>query len=242
MGATTAALFPPSSSNTRPNRCATRGPTCRPIRTEPVAVTSATRGSSTSRSPTSRPPMITRHTAGGAPTSSAARWTSAWQASAVSGVSSEGFHTTVSPHTSAIAAFQDHTATGKLNAVIDADHAQRMPGLHQPVARPFGGDGAPVELARQPDREPADVDHLLHFAERLGDGFAGLDRHQRRQLGLVLDQQFTEPRDKGSALRRGRGSPRRKRLSRFGDRGIGTARRRVGDGEQHVAGDRGAGR
>ena len=40
-GVTTAALLPPSSSSTRPNRSATRGPTCLPIRTEPVADTSA---------------------------------------------------------------------------------------------------------------------------------------------------------------------------------------------------------
>ncbi len=37
-------------------------------------------------------------------------------ASAVSGVFSDGFHTTGSPHTKASAAFQDHTATGKLKA------------------------------------------------------------------------------------------------------------------------------
>ena len=39
-------------------------------------------------------------------------------ASAVSGVFSDGFHTTGSPQTSARAAFHDHTATGKLNAEI----------------------------------------------------------------------------------------------------------------------------
>ena len=55
---------------------------------------------------------------GGAPTSAAARSISAWQAIAVSGVSSEGFQTTVSPQTSATAVFHAHTATGKLNAVM----------------------------------------------------------------------------------------------------------------------------
>ncbi len=39
-------------------------------------------------------------------------------ASAVSGVFSEGFHSTVSPHTSASAVFHAHTATGKLKALI----------------------------------------------------------------------------------------------------------------------------
>jgi hypothetical protein len=34
------------------------------------------------------------------------------------GTCEDGFQTTVSPHTAAIAAFQAHTATGKLNAVM----------------------------------------------------------------------------------------------------------------------------
>ncbi len=37
---------------------------------------------------------------------------------AASGVSEEGRHSTQSPHTAAIIAFHDHTATGKLNALI----------------------------------------------------------------------------------------------------------------------------
>ena len=43
-----------------------------------------------------------------------------------------------------------------------------MPGLHHAVAGPLGGDGEAVQLARQADREVADVDHLLHLAEALG--------------------------------------------------------------------------
>ena len=42
----------------------------------------------------------------------------ACMASAVSGVFSDGFHTTESPQTRASAAFHDHTATGKLKAEI----------------------------------------------------------------------------------------------------------------------------
>ena len=41
------------------------------------------------------------------------------QASAVSGVFSDGFQTTALPQTSASAAFHDQTATGKLNAESD---------------------------------------------------------------------------------------------------------------------------
>ncbi len=39
-------------------------------------------------------------------------------AMAVSGVSEDGRHSTQSPHTAAIMAFHDHTATGKLKALI----------------------------------------------------------------------------------------------------------------------------
>ena len=61
----------------------------------------------------------------------------------MSGVSSDGFHTTVSPHTSAIAAFQDHTATGKLKAVITPTtpsgcqvSISRWPGRSEAIVRP----------------------------------------------------------------------------------------------------------
>ena len=42
---------------------------------------------------------------------------------AVSGVFSDGFQTVASPQTAARAAFQAQTATGKLKADDDADHA-----------------------------------------------------------------------------------------------------------------------
>jgi hypothetical protein len=45
-----------------------------------------------------------------------ARRASCSVATADRGVFSDGFHTTELPHTSASMAFQDHTATGKLNA------------------------------------------------------------------------------------------------------------------------------
>ncbi|KAG0748010.1 hypothetical protein G6F24_015459 [Rhizopus arrhizus] len=113
------ALLPPSSSSTRPKRCATRGPTWRPMRVEPVAETSATVCESTSASPTSRPPISTSDRPAGASPKRCIAWAkSAWQARAVSGVFSDGFHTTALPQTMASAAFQDHTATGKLKALM----------------------------------------------------------------------------------------------------------------------------
>src|SRR5437762_8884181 len=58
-GATIMPLLPPSSRSVRPKRCATRGPTIAPMRVEPVALTSGTRRSSHSASPSSAPPIAT---------------------------------------------------------------------------------------------------------------------------------------------------------------------------------------
>ena len=105
-------------------------------------------------------------------------------ASAVSGVFSDGFHTTGSPQTSARAAFHDQTATGKLKAEITPTDAERMPSLHHPVVGALGRDGAAVELPRQSDGEIADIDHLLDLAEALGHDLAGLERHEQAEIIL----------------------------------------------------------
>ena len=79
----------------------------------------------------------------GAPTRRAASAISAWQASAVSSVFSDGFQTTGSPQTKASAAFHDHTATGKLKALITPTtpsgcHCSiiRWPGRSEAMVRP----------------------------------------------------------------------------------------------------------
>ncbi len=61
---------------------------------------------------------------------------------AASGVFSEGFQTTGSPQTKASGAFQDHTATGKLESGDDSTDAERVPALHHPVVDALGSDGA----------------------------------------------------------------------------------------------------
>ena len=100
-------------------RAATRGPTARPMRQDPVADISGSRGSSTSFSPISRPPITTAiNPSGASPYSASARAKSCAKARAVTGVFSDGFQTTGSPHTIAIAKFQAQTATGKLKAEI----------------------------------------------------------------------------------------------------------------------------
>src|SRR5699024_11376229 len=103
---------------------ATRGPTSRPIRTEPVADTSSTRGSSSRISPTARSPTSTWLTSGDWPHSSNARERSSFAPSADSSASSDGFHTTGSPHTIASAVFHAYGATGKLNARSEDDNSE----------------------------------------------------------------------------------------------------------------------
>src|SRR2546430_13659273 len=89
--------------------------------TEPVAETNGIRASSASFSPTVfRSPISKLKMAGSAPVSRQTRSQIFVTAIAVSGVFSEGFQTVASPQTAASAAFHDHTATGKLNAVITA--------------------------------------------------------------------------------------------------------------------------
>ena len=120
-GQTMAALLPPSSRIVLPKRAATTGATARPIRVEPVADTTATRGSAASFAPVSGPPIRqAARPSGASPNWRAALAKTAITASAVSGVFSDGFQITGLPQTSASAAFQAQTATGKLKAVMTA--------------------------------------------------------------------------------------------------------------------------
>src|SRR5690606_37878297 len=112
------ALLPPSSRILLPSRDATAAATALPIRVDPVADTSAIRRSLASRSPRSLPPCTRQETPSGMLFRDSTSAMSAWQATAVIGVFSDGFHTHTLPHTQAMAAFQLHTATGKLKAEI----------------------------------------------------------------------------------------------------------------------------
>ena len=115
------------------------------MRVEPVAETIGTRFDATSASPIAGPPMTTWAKPWGAsePKRSMARPRIFIVASAESGVFSEGFQMTESPHTSASAAFQDQTATGKLKADMIAHgpigcqvSVMRWPGRSEAMARP----------------------------------------------------------------------------------------------------------
>ena len=195
------------------------GESALPMAVEPVAETSGRRGSSASWRARSAPPITTSSSPSGAsPKAAAARRKSAWQASAVSGVRSLGFQTTGSPQTSASAEFQLHTATGKLNAVMTRDRAERVPGLEHAVAGPLGGDRAAEELAREADREVADVDHLLHLAEALLRDLAGLERDERAERLLLAPQLLAEQPHELAAARRGHVAPDLEGLGRARDR------------------------
>ncbi len=67
-----------------------------------------------------------------------------------------------------------------------------MPGFTHGVLRPFRSNGQAVQLARQPDREVADVDHLLHFAQPFLQDLAGFERDQLAEMLLVFAQHFAE--------------------------------------------------
>ena len=225
LGATTMPLLPPSSSSERPSRAAISGESALPMAVEPVADTSGRRGSSASCRARSAPPITTSSSPSGAsPNAAAARRKSAWHASAVSGVRSLGFHTTGSPHTSASAAFQLHTATGKLNARDHADRAERVPGLEHAMAGALGGDRTAEELAREPHGEVADVDHLLHLAEALLGDLAGLERDELAERLLLASQLLAEQADELAAPRCGHVAPRLEGFGGSRDCGIGTGR------------------
>ncbi len=150
---TMAALLPPSSRSVRAKRGAAAWATARPIPVLPVADTSGMPGWRASASPRSRSPMATCARCGGAsPKRWQARRNRRSTASAVSGVFSEGFQMTGSPHTSASAAFHAHTATGKLNAVMTRHGPS---GCHVSIMRCAGRSLAMVSPYNCRDRPTA---------------------------------------------------------------------------------------
>ena len=110
---------------------------------EPVNEISGSRASCSMASPIVRPEPTASVKMPVRPWSAITRLAMCCTAIAVSGVGSAGFQITVSPQTAAIAAFHDHTATGKLNAVITPTgpsgcHCSiiRWPGRSEAMVRP----------------------------------------------------------------------------------------------------------
>ncbi len=145
-GATIIALLPPSSRMARPKRAATLGPTIAPMRVEPVAETIGTSLRGDQR-------LADRRAADddlgqpfrrvGAEALEGALEDLHRRQRAESGVFSDGFQITGSPQTSASAAFQAQTATGKLKAEMTAQgpsgcqvSIMRWPGRSEAMVRP----------------------------------------------------------------------------------------------------------
>ena len=113
-----------------------------------------------------------------------------------------------------------------------------MPGLRHPVARALRGDGQAVDLPRQPDGEIADVDHLLHFAEALGDDLAGFERHERAESLFRGAQFLAEQPHELAPPRRRNLAPGAERRPRAGDDRRHVGRRRLPDARDLGAVDR----
>ncbi len=64
---------------------------------------------------------------------------------------------------------------GEVEGGDDADDAEGVPGLHHAMLGALGGDGEAGELAGEAGGEGADVDHLLDFAMAFGEELAGFD-------------------------------------------------------------------
>ncbi|SIM25690.1 Uncharacterised protein [Mycobacteroides abscessus subsp. abscessus] len=105
------------------------------------------------------------------------------------------------------------------------------------MSRALGGHGLAVQLPGEPDRELADVDHLLYLAEGLGHDLPGLDGHQLGQILFVLDQQLTQTGHQRAAYGPGGGAPLRKCLGSFGYCRVDILCRTRGEDEERVTGD-----
>ena len=203
VGATIIALLPPSSSRQRPSRAATTGATARPMRV--AAGRADQRHARVARqrlAELARRRCTTCDTCRG----HARRMPRQRRSnSALAGERGQRRLLRRLPH-HRVAAHQREREVPRPDRdreVERADHAdrpERMPGLHHAVARPLRRDRQAVELARQADREVADVDHLLHFAEAFLQDLAGLEGDQRAERLLVRAQLLAEAADQLAAL------------------------------------------
>ena len=195
------ALLPPSSRMQRPNRAATAGPIARPMRVEPVADTIATSGCPTSASPRL---ALTDDDVQQAVRRIAEAVEGALEDPGGGERAERRLLRWLPDHRIAADQGQGRVpGPGRDREIEGGDHAahpHRVPGLAHGVARALRGDGQPVELARQADREVADVDHLLHLAPALLQDLAGFEGHQTAER--VLGQRAA-PRRAGERARRG---------------------------------------
>ncbi len=148
--------LPPSSSDSRLPEPAVARRIRRPTSVEPVKAILSTPLCATSAAPVAPSPVTMLTTPGGSP---ASMQISA-NASAVSGVNSAGFSTTVSPQASAGATFQASISSGKFQGMIcpQTPTGARTGKFTFDQARPTGvvvempGDEGDVDIARLADR------------------------------------------------------------------------------------------
>jgi hypothetical protein len=81
-----------------------------------------------------------------------------------------------------------------------------------------------LELAGEPDRKVADVDHLLDLTVTLGQDFPGLDGDETAELGLAGAQLLAKNPDELSTPGRRKRPPRAERFFRLRDRFANAAR------------------
>jgi len=93
------------------------------------------------------------------------------------------------------------------------------------MARTFGRNRQAVELAGKADREIADVDHFLHFAEAFRRDLAGFERDEAAECGLVLAQHVAEHAHQFAAHRRGHRAPLEECVVRGVDLALGVGGR-----------------
>ena len=82
-----------------------------------------------------------------------------------------------------------------------------MPLLHHAVVWAFAGNGLAVQLARQADREVADVDPLLDLAGGFGGDLADLAGDQRGEVGVLRAHLGDDAPHQFAATRRRHASP-----------------------------------
>jgi hypothetical protein len=130
----------------------------------------------------------------------------------------------------------------KVEGRDDPAHPEGVPGLQHAMVDALGGYGQAIELARQADGEVADVDHLLHLADALGQDLSRLDGDEAAEVRLCGAQLFPEKPHEFAAPGGRHPAPGQERLVGAADGGLGFLRRgavQAGDG---LAVNRGAGR
>ncbi len=180
--------LPPNSSRLRPKRDATFSATNRPVATEPVNETRGRRRSWSMRSPT---------TAAAAHDEEEDGMTQLLQHLVGHPHHSYGSQRSLRrrlPHRH-VADYGGDERVPRPDGrreVESGDHAdgpQRMPLLLYTMMRALARHGEPVELAGEPHREVADIDHLLNLALAFHYGLTHLQGDQESQI-LLLPAQF----------------------------------------------------